>query len=71
MTSGKDFNLFHQIYRPPAMPGLQNVAAAAAPAPSASSMGSSDSYNGDNARCYLHQLEDMWNLYSVATELNG
>jgi hypothetical protein len=56
------------------MAGPSNAVAAAVPAGSvsrlSSSVGSSDSYNGNDARHFCHDLEEMRNLYTTATELN-
>jgi hypothetical protein len=56
------------------MVGPSNAVAAAVPAGSvsrsSSSTGSSNSYNGNDARHFCHDLEEMRNLYMAATELN-
>lgn len=49
----------------------EGTAVGASSGSSESSVGSMDSYNGDDTRRFRRQLEDMWNLYSESTELNG
>lgn len=38
---------------------------------SGSSVGSTDSYDEEDARRFLHEWKRMWDLYSEATKENG
>lgn len=49
----------------------EGTAVATSSGSSESSAGSVDSYNGDDARRFCRQLEDMWILYSKSIVLNG
>jgi hypothetical protein len=51
--------------------GTSNAARGAPPIASASSLGSADSYSGDDTRRFLHQWNETRDLYSRATREVG